>query len=173
MRAVPAFWPRPVYLKHGVCVLVPWQMKWLPIKHREVQSEHFGKRGMSLHGCALLVNRDTKTHGFEMPAVTAIDKERAYPWQMLYFLDALEGVDEQSASTVVCIADSLMARWRVMFPEAKTLSLQAVCVPWLGCPYDAVTHMHVFAGCRTMPRRTLELFCTSCFHTLHTGTISS
>jgi hypothetical protein len=108
-------------------------MKWLPIKHREVQSEHFGKRGMSLHGSALLVNRGAYTHGFQLPAVSDCDKERAYPWQMLYYLDALEGVDEQSAATVVCIVDSLMARWRTMFPHAKTVSLQAVRVPWLGC----------------------------------------
>lgn len=104
------------------------QMKFLVKKFRELQSEHFGKRGIAWHGAAVLVNRKaTCMPGLQFEQVSE-DNKRAHSTQVLYLHDILKGNDEQSSVTLVCIVDTILQRLHAMFPEAHTVSFQAVSI---------------------------------------------
>jgi hypothetical protein len=102
------------------------QMKFLIRFFRELQRDHFAKRGISWHGVAVLVNRAAGRAGFNFPEVAPGELERAFEFQILYFHDILDGVDEQSTATLIAIIDVLLARLRAMFPATESVSFQAV-----------------------------------------------
>lgn len=109
---------------HHVHIVVDFKMKFLAMRFREVQSDHFGKRGMAWHGAAIVVNRRARNAmfaGVPQDAGTAT----LHPFQVYYMHDILIGTDQQNTAVGLAMVDSIITRVKEMFPDTATVSLQS------------------------------------------------
>ncbi|MDR3426906.1 hypothetical protein [Silvimonas sp.] len=121
-------------------------MKFLAMRFREVQSDHFGKRGMAWHGAAIVVNRRARNAmfaGVPQDAGTAT----LHPFQVYYMHDILIGTDQQNTAVGLAMVDSIITRVKEMFPDTATVSLQSVRALSLCVSSCALRVWHFCARC--------------------------
>ena len=104
-------------------------MKFLSMRYRETQRQHFAKRGISWHGAALLVNRCATNGMFQGDSEVDVVGEGLHEFQLYYLHDILIGNDVQNTPTALGIVDTVIMRVKKMFPNTATVSVQSVCAP--------------------------------------------
>jgi hypothetical protein len=93
-------------------VLIDFKMKWEAMYQREKTTDHFGKRGISWHGCRIefyLWNEDLRK---AVSHVIKVDQ-------------ILSGANKQDGVTVIGLLEALQAYCSVEFPGAEITYLQS------------------------------------------------
>jgi hypothetical protein len=93
-------------------VLVDFKMNWEAMYQREKTTDHFGKRGISWHGCRIefyLWNKDLRSAESHVIKVDQI----------------ISGANKQDGPTVLGLLEALQAYCSVEFPEAEITYLQS------------------------------------------------
>jgi len=106
------------------CCCYHLKMKLEEMRYRETQEQHFGKRGMSYHGTVIFAARGAaSTVAAQLYELDPGDAAR--PYQMYFFDDLVRNSQQQDSVAAISLIEASVARARVMFPEAKTMSFQA------------------------------------------------
>lgn len=102
---------------------IDWKMKFEAKSARETTQQHFGKRGMSWHGCLVEYYRpitvsETQEDG---SIVEKVEAERVN----VYIDQIMEGTNKQNAMAVGCMVEAALKHVRKQLPEIESIILQS------------------------------------------------
>ena len=105
---------------------IDWKMKFEAVSARETTQQHFGKRGISWHGCLLTFFRyiedESMEDGDDEDDVDEVgDAERVN----VYVDQILEGTNKQNAMAVLSMIEAAIEAIHHRFPFIKSISLQS------------------------------------------------
>jgi hypothetical protein len=93
-------------------IVIDFKMKWEAMYQREKSTDHYGKRGISWHGCRLEFYVWNKVKGKAESHVVKVDQ-------------ILTGANKQDGMTVLALLEALQAYCVVEFPGAEITYLQS------------------------------------------------
>jgi hypothetical protein len=93
-------------------IIIDFKMKWEAMYQREKSTDHYGKRGISWHGCRIEFYLWNEVKGKAESHVVKVDQ-------------ILAGANKQDGMTVLALLEALQAYCAVEFPGAEITFLQS------------------------------------------------
>ena len=84
-----------------------------------MQSDFYGKRGISWHGSLVYVSNQA------LSSLQYNTSRDCHGYTKVYFDDVLDGDDKQDVKSVSCIFDALLYRLKRLAPGLKTITVQS------------------------------------------------